>query len=199
MLPCESTSVPLHELRQSTGLGAEASLSPTDPSLGETDDGGVTLRPGAKALVITPDGAVLVVEERRRDGSTFWTLPGGGLEVGESPGACLRRELREELDCGVSIGSPLAVCSYRHTRRSDTRSRYAVFRCSLRGKPTPVRDEGVVGIRWVPPSAPPDGILDPFRELLESLADGIVRGPREAIGSSVWADPDRPIADGRKR
>ena len=132
-------------------------------------DFSVTHRPGAKALARSPEGGVLLGEECRGDGSTFWTLPGGGLESGESHEACLCREVREELDSEATVGAPIAVCSYRHTSRPATRSRYIVFQCTI-DDPVPVRTEGVVGLRWVHPSSPPAGTLDPFRQLLESLA-----------------------------
>ena len=50
----------------------------------------------AKALITNSEDKVLVVKE----GQDFWSLPGGGLEHGESPQDCLKREIQEEI--GVS-------------------------------------------------------------------------------------------------
>ena len=50
------------------------------------------------AAVIVRDGAVLMVHERsRRPGlQEWWTLPGGGVERGETPEQAVRREVLEE-------------------------------------------------------------------------------------------------------
>jgi 8-oxo-dGTP diphosphatase len=41
----------------------------------------------------------------------WWELPGGGLDWGESPQACLRREIREEMGLAVTEIAPLP-CYY---------------------------------------------------------------------------------------
>jgi 8-oxo-dGTP pyrophosphatase MutT (NUDIX family) len=54
-------------------------------------------RRAARALVVDPDGRVLLVRFVNPDtGAEFWTTPGGGIVPGESLEAALRRELREE-------------------------------------------------------------------------------------------------------
>ncbi len=55
--------------------------------------------PGAVALVpLTADGRILFVRQfRRAIGSELLELPAGTLERGESPEACARRELAEEV------------------------------------------------------------------------------------------------------
>jgi len=53
------------------------------------------------AAVMVRDGACVLLA-RRPPGDRlagFWELPGGKIEVGESPEACLARELAEE--CGI--------------------------------------------------------------------------------------------------
>ena len=47
----------------------------------------------AKALITDANGYVLVVKE----GQDFWSLPGGGIEHGESAKDCLIREIKEEI------------------------------------------------------------------------------------------------------
>jgi 8-oxo-dGTP diphosphatase len=52
--------------------------------------------------VIIRDGHVLMVRERRTNadgrhlGTEYWTLPGGGVEAGESPADAVVREVAEE-------------------------------------------------------------------------------------------------------
>lgn len=136
---------------------------------GRPVDSAETRRIGTK-VVIRDGDSVLLIQERRADGTTFWSLPGGGRKRGEGLRACLRREVREELQCGVSIGALIGTCSYRHSRAEGVVSDYAVFRGRLQGEPSPSAAEGVCDVRWVIPVSPPNGTLPPFRNLLGALA-----------------------------
>jgi 8-oxo-dGTP pyrophosphatase MutT (NUDIX family) len=145
----------------------------------------VDVRAGAKALVVSPTAAVLLVQERRDDGSTFWALPGGGCRPGESLRTCLRRELREELGSRATVAAPLATCPYRHTSRTDTVSLYAVYGTLLETPPVPRPAEGIVDARWVSPADPPAGTLRPFRRLLSSIGAGHGSGLAGATASHL--------------
>lgn len=142
-------------------------LQPPTPSRSRPASRG-ELRFATKALVRSR-GRVLLVKERRADGSTFWTLPGGGIEPGETPRESLGRELREEIACECSLGAIVARCRYEHTSRPDTTSLYAVFEATLDGHPTPNATEGVVDCRWVDPARPPSGTLAPFERLCAEI------------------------------
>ncbi|OLB07345.1 MAG: hypothetical protein AUH14_03750 [Candidatus Rokubacteria bacterium 13_2_20CM_69_15_1] len=56
--------------------------------------------PAAVAL-ITRGGRLLLTRRARPPYAGTWDLPGGFLEAGERPEACVRRELREELAMGI--------------------------------------------------------------------------------------------------
>lgn len=42
----------------------------------------------------------------------LWEFPGGKVEAAESPESALEREVREELDCVVRVGSEITTTSY---------------------------------------------------------------------------------------
>ena len=71
----------------------------------------------AACALVDPDGRVLVAQ--RPDGKQFaglWEFPGGKLEPGETPEACLVRELKEELgiDTRSACLAPLTFASHAY-------------------------------------------------------------------------------------
>ena len=67
-------------------------------------------RPAAYAVIIRDEQVLLA--HWSLGGHESWTLPGGGIEVGESPAECCRREVFEETGYDVVVG-PLAVVGHR--------------------------------------------------------------------------------------
>jgi mutator protein MutT len=109
---------------------------------------------GAKgqAAVTAGDGArrhvavvAAVIEEadrflitRRQAGAHLaglWEFPGGKIAGGESHGDALRREMREELDADVEVGSMVSVASHAYDDRDVT---LYFYRCRLLGLPRPL-------------------------------------------------------------
>ena len=62
----------------------------------------------AAALIVGADGRMLLVRKR---GTAFFMLAGGKLDAGESALAALRREVGEELGCGIA-GTPAPLGRY---------------------------------------------------------------------------------------
>jgi 8-oxo-dGTP pyrophosphatase MutT (NUDIX family) len=112
---------------------------------------------------------VLLVKEHHADGSVFWTLPGGGVHAEESLVTGLHRELEEELFCRGVVREYAGSFEYAHLGRPDTVSVYRVFETVLLSEPTPNGREGIVGCRWVEPSAPPATTLPQVRYFLERV------------------------------
>ena len=67
---------------------------------------------GVRALVIDSEGRLLLVQPRYADG---WTLPGGGLERGETAVEGLARELKEETAV-IVMTAPKLIGVYSHER-----------------------------------------------------------------------------------
>ena len=125
-------------------------------------------RRGAKALVRSQN-RVLLVRERHADGDVFWTLPGGGVEPGESPREGLQRELVEELGCGSIVADVCGSFQYAHRSKPDVVSTYTVYETWLLDEPTPNGREGVTEYEWVDPAATPAETLPQVAGMLAEL------------------------------
>lgn len=134
------------------------------------DAGRQQLRLGAKGLV-TSGNRVLLVQERHADGSPFWTIPGGGIEPGESLSDCLRREIQEEVQTPSVVSCVVDSFVYRHTSRPTT-TVYAVFDATLERAPEPNPAERIFDHAWRTPTDLPSATLDPIEHVIEaSMSD----------------------------
>ena len=74
----------------------------------------------------------------------MWEFPGGKCDAGEALDACLRREIREELDTDARIGDELLVCAHTYPERTVE---LHFFSAELLGDPRPMLGQEM---RWVP-------------------------------------------------
>lgn len=139
------------------------------------------VRESAKALVTRGDD-VLIVKERHADGSTFWTLPGGGVEPTETRPAALRRELHEELRCRGTVAQNIARYWYAHTGGSNTVSVWFVYDCALLSPLSPNLKEGILAKRWASPDELPPNTLPQVRYLTESYVSDELNSYGDHLG-----------------
>jgi mutator protein MutT len=83
-------------------------LSQFKPFLGATDNLAYRFPVSVKGVILQNSEVILLKNERDE-----WELPGGKLEIGESPECCLAREIEEELSIQVQVGSILDSWVYR--------------------------------------------------------------------------------------
>jgi 8-oxo-dGTP diphosphatase len=111
---------------------------------------------------------------QRRAGTRFalkWEFPGGTVEAGESPEACLRRELAEELGIEAEVGP--GVHTTEHCYPNGVAVRLLFFRIlRFAGSPANKVFEQMAWVR--PEELPAYDFLEADRELVGRLLRGEV-------------------------
>jgi ADP-ribose pyrophosphatase YjhB (NUDIX family) len=139
------------------------------------------------AAVIVRDGELLLIRHQK-DGETYWLLPGGGVEFGESVVGALERELREEARLQVHVGDLLCL----NDSVAPDGSRHIVslyFRAEIAGgEPTLGDDPRIVELRFVGPDELAG--LTVYPDIKDSLLTGLREGfPQGAPYLDVpWRD-----------
>ena len=109
----------------------------------------------AVSAAIIRDGKVLVVRRARNPALGIYTLPGGGVETGETLMQAVTREVREETSMDIE---PVALAGHREAIVRDAKGRverHFVILCFaarwLSGGP--VLNEELDDARWLAPAA----------------------------------------------
>ncbi len=152
------------------------------------EDRRVESREAVRAVLLTPEGKVLLIQaEEPASGFRLWLTPGGGMGPGEEPESCLRRELREETGLEeFRLGPPLWIREHTFSwagRRISQRETYYLaetewYEPTMRGNPEKVEIDAFVGFRWwtIPEIRGSNELFVPQR-LGELLDDLIRHGP----------------------
>ena len=88
----------------------------------------------AAAIIERGDRFLLTRRQRGVHLEGYWEFPGGKCEPGETPTACLVREIREELGVEAAVGNELfaTTCAY-----ADRLVELHFLRCDIGGAPAP--------------------------------------------------------------
>jgi 8-oxo-dGTP diphosphatase len=112
--------------------------------------------------IVERDGRLLLVRQRRTYG-TYWEIPSGYCEPGESFEEAAAREVLEEAGVAVEIGE--LVCTLTWMRERDRRRNVLVFFCATAidpaQEPRPQLEEDIDAAAYLDPAAL-DGELHPL-------------------------------------
>lgn len=150
----------------------------------------MTPRHTARAIVLHNDNLLLM--ERWRSGMHYFSVPGGGIESGETPEQTVVRELSEETGCEVAIERLLYVVKFADG------TDHSVFLCNyVSGDPhLPADSEealhGDANNRFKPQwvstedlAQTPFGVWQPIKEqLLHDLEHGFSEKPQTLASSN---------------
>jgi 8-oxo-dGTP pyrophosphatase MutT (NUDIX family) len=114
-----------------------------------------------KGVLFLPAGMVVLALNDREE----WELPGGRIEVGESPEECLAREFHEELS--VSIGVERLIDTYLFEVIPGKHVFIATYGCVLTGAFNPVVSIEHKKLGLYPVSALPSNLPVGYRRSIE--------------------------------
>jgi len=129
----------------------------------------LVLLPSVSVLVVDDHARLLLVRHTgNRDG---WAVPGGAVDIGESPAQAAVREIREET--GLQIGRPrlldvLGGTDYEVTYPNGDRVAYvtAVFQAGIAGGMPVADQEEISELGWFTPPQLPSVDLNRFTRAL---------------------------------
>jgi len=116
-----------------------------------------------KGVLLSLQGEVILLLNEREE----WELPGGRLELGESPTVCVAREILEELGLQVSVGP--RIDTYLFEVVPGKHVFIATYRCTLAGAFNPKVSHEHKGIGLFPPDALPPNLPQGYRRSIESV------------------------------
>lgn len=107
------------------------------------------IRIGVYGAVFDLDRLLLTQLRSNDADSGKWTLPGGGMDFGETPQETLEREFYEETGLTPRIGGVLDVISY--VSRSQIHVIQMIYEVEAEGEPRVIEVEGsTVDAQWIP-------------------------------------------------
>jgi 8-oxo-dGTP diphosphatase len=145
------------------------------------------------AALIWRDVEVLLVRHEK-GGHSYWLVPGGGVDPGETMADAAGRELLEETGYDVEVGRLVLLCEAIDPNPGGRHIVNAVYAAKVRGGTLSVGvDKALRDAKWLPVDTlatlemyPPTG--SELRAIIEENGEGAVR----VLGNvwRAWAAPD---------
>lgn len=93
------------------------------------------------------DGKVLAAQRPlNKNMGGFWEFPGGKIEHGESPQEALQREIKEELECDISVREYITTTSFFN---GVNLIELSTFVCSLEKQALTLKEH--IQVKWLKP------------------------------------------------
>jgi mutator protein MutT len=138
-----------------------------------------SLVPAASAVIFDDDGRILL---HRRADNGLWSLPGGAMEIGETIGQCIVREVQEETGLVVDVLALVGVYSDpNHVIEYTDGEVRQQFSICFKGRPIGgalVVSSESTELRWVDPTTL--GQLDIQASISLRIDDALAAHPRAA-------------------
>jgi mutator protein MutT len=153
------------------------------------------------AVFAERDGKILILKRGGGEMTGAWYLPGGGVDLGETPEEAAVRELREE--AGLAPTGPLKLIGAVPMHVYGHPSIQFVYACACTDGEVQISHEHV-GFRWIDPVDYRDRYFGD--EQLARVSEGdarraaIVRGVRQNLDDYIsWKEHEHEVAQLRKR
>jgi 8-oxo-dGTP diphosphatase len=144
-------------------------------------------------VLICRDAEVLLVRHEK-GGHSYWLVPGGGVDAGETMVEAATRELLEETGLNVEVGRLLLVCEAIDPKPGGRHIVNAVFAGTVRSGTLAVGvDKALRDARWQPLAALADlEMFPPIGAELLAVCNEERAGPVRVLGNTwrPWTASD---------